>query len=101
MTVKADQGREKNDTPSCAGRHGGGYIFFPQPLVDGFSKLWLRGKGNLRVETLIPAGSMPGFMPARARGQKTAIFIRFSAKNMQKQQYLQGFLQRACKNSSI
>ena len=30
-------------------------IFFPQPLVDGFSKLWLRGKGNLRVETLSPA----------------------------------------------
>ena len=25
MTVKADQGREKNDTPSCAGRHGGGF----------------------------------------------------------------------------
>ena len=25
---------------------------------------------------------------------KTAIFIRFSAKNMQKQQYLQGFLQK-------
>ena len=45
-------------------------IFFPQPLVDGFSKLWLRGKGNLRVETLIPAGSALGFMPARARGQK-------------------------------
>ena len=38
-------------------------IFFPQPLVDGFSKLWLRGKGNLRVETLIPAGSMMGFTP--------------------------------------
>ena len=33
--------------------------FFPQPLVDGFSKLWLRGKGNLRVETLIPSGSVP------------------------------------------
>ena len=32
---------------------------------------------------------------------KTAIFMRFSAKNMQKQQYLQGFLQRACKNSNI
>ena len=32
---------------------------------------------------------------------KTAIFTRFSAKNMQKQQYLQGFLQRACKNSNI
>ena len=51
--------------------------FFPQPLVDGFSKLWLRGKGNLGVETLIPAGSALGLVLARARGQK--------------QQYLQGF----------
>ena len=33
------------------------FLFFPQPLVDGFSKLWLRGKGNLGVETLISAGS--------------------------------------------
>ena len=30
---------------------------------------------------------------------KTAIFTRCSAKNMQKQQYLQGFLQRTCKHS--
>ena len=37
-------------------------IFSPQPLVDGFSKLWLRGKGNLRVGTLIPAGSVLGLM---------------------------------------
>ena len=28
---------------------------FPQPLVDGFSKLWLRETGNLKVENLIPA----------------------------------------------
>ena len=33
-------------------------MIVPTTLVDGFSKLWLRGKGNLGVETLIPAGSM-------------------------------------------
>ena len=57
--------------------------FFPQPLVDGFSKLWLRGKGNLRVETLIPACAMMGLVLARAHGQK--------------HQYLYGFLQSAKK----
>ena len=45
--------------------------FFPQPLVDGFSKLWLRGKGNLGVETLIPAGSVLGFMPGPCSRKKT------------------------------
>ena len=67
--------------------HVGMYMFCPQPLVDGFSKLWLRGKGNLRVETLIPAGSVTGFMLGRARGQK--------------QQYLQGFWHAGFKNSNI
>ena len=33
--------------------------FFPTTLVDGFSKLWLRGKGILGVETLIPGISVP------------------------------------------
>ena len=32
---------------------------------------------------------------------KTTVFTRFSATHMQKQPYLQGFLQRACKNSNI
>ena len=32
---------------------------------------------------------------------KTTIFTRFSATHMQKQQYLQGFLQKTCKNSNI
>ena len=61
--------------------------FFPQPLVDGFSKLWLRGKGNLGLETLIPAGSMPGFMlgPVLA---------------FRKQHFLPGFLQKTCKNNN-
>ena len=81
-----------------------GGFFFPQPLVDGFSKLWLRGKGNLRVETLIPAGSRTSFTPGRAHAPKTPIFTRFSAKcpkptkKLQKQQYLQGFLQKSLKN---
>ena len=35
------------------------FHFFPTTLVDGFSKLWLRGKGILGVETLIPGISMP------------------------------------------
>ena len=34
-------------------------FFSPTTLVDGFSKLWLRGKGNLGVEALILAGSWP------------------------------------------
>ena len=34
-------------------------VFFPTTLVDGFSKLWLRGKGILGVETLIPGISVP------------------------------------------
>ena len=63
------------------------HCFFPQPLVDGFSKLWLRGKGNLRVETLIPAGSALGPCSARAHAQK--------------QQYLQGFSHDGCKNNNI
>ena len=33
---------------------------FPRPLVDGFSKLWLWGKQNLKVEHLIPSSSMLG-----------------------------------------
>ena len=66
-------------------------FFFPQPLVDGFSKLWLRGKGNLRVETLIPAGSMLGFMLGPCSRKK----------NVQKQQYLQGFWHAGFKNSNI
>ena len=33
-------------------------LFFPQRLVDGFSKLWLRGKGNLRVESMIPGENL-------------------------------------------
>ena len=90
-------------------------MIFPTTLVDGFSKLWLRGKGNLRVETLIPAGSMLGPALGRAHGQKqqylrcvlqkacakTAIFTMCSAKRVQKQQYLHGFLQKAYKNSNI
>ena len=83
-----NMGREGKRTPEpCWGSWINLYFFFPQPLVDGFSKLWLRGKGNLRVETLIPAGSMPGFMPARAHAQK--------------QQYLQGFSHAWCKHSNI
>ena len=35
------------------------HVFLPPTLVDGFSKLWLRGKGNLGVETLISASSVP------------------------------------------
>ena len=69
--------------------------FFPQPLVDGFSKLWLRGKGNLRVETLIPAGSMMGFTLGLMLG------LVLAAKSMQKQQYLQGFLRKSSKNTNI
>ena len=93
-------------------------VFFPQPLIDGFSKLWLRGKGNLRVETLIPAGSVLGLHAgSRARAKnvqkqqylqgflqktyKNITFYIFSAKNIQKQQYLQGFLQTTCKNDNI
>ena len=145
-----------------------GVHFFPQPLVDGFSKLWLRGKGNLRVETPIPAGSMTvscsavltlqkhqylqGFLQSAQNLQKSCknnniykvfcknrsktsnklrfqqylrgflhkaskniiiykvfgkkrsnatIFTRFSAKSVQKHQYFQSFLQKACKNSNI
>ena len=33
---------------------------FLTTLVDGFSKLWLQGKGNLGEETLSPAGCMCG-----------------------------------------
>ena len=47
MTVKADQGREKNDTPSCAGRHGGGHILC--------YSVW-RPRGSYKVSYKIQTG---------------------------------------------
>ena len=57
---------------------------FPTTLVDGFSKLWLRGKGILRVGNLIPAENQSWRAQARAWPPKMAIFTRFSETAVQK-----------------